>query len=300
MATSNDLLSLGFATNRQLFETFISEKQIAFDAPSSTYGSSDPLTSGTFAVFITTPDLNLNATTDKYLSTNNPFVNGAVLNCFKNKANFIKLFFNAAKSAPFQDINLDTNETGENWDGAKLTIAKSTINSRQSGTVSIQMAEYADAPVTNALNYWINYIDGVTKGHIVPTQSNVDNRILDYVCSIYVFAMKADYTTITHAAKYTGCFPTSVPASAGSGEVGKAEVTTVDATFAFTRYEFNTAGILEDFNRSAGGGSSESSLQYASMIGGRNEFKGGRAYLTINASKPVISSTQSTSSSITA
>lgn len=291
-ASSDEILKQVFANGKDLYESFISEKRIVLDAPNVNYGNSDPLTSGTFAVFITTPDLNLSDRAMTYLSSNNPFVNRGVISCFTQKQNFIRLLYNSVKNAPFADITLDTNEYGDNFDGAKITLPKSTVNSRQSNTVSLHFAEYASGAVTNSISFWINYIDGITKGHIEPLKSMVDNKIIDYACSIYVFALLPDYMTITHAAKYTGAFPISIPGTYASQEVGQSEIKTLDIPFAYSYYEYNTAAVIEDFNISARGGAASPSLEFASLRGGRGTFKGERAYLTFNTSGPFISPTR--------
>ena len=292
IASSDEILTDHYASGRDLFENFIQERKTVFDTPNINYGNTDPLTSGTFATFITVPDLNLNERTMSYLSKNNPFVTKAVLSSFIQKQNFIRLLFNAAKTAPFADISMDTNEYGENFDGGKITLPKSTMNSRQSNTVSIMFNEYALAQVTNTISFWVNYQDGVIKGHIEPLKAMVDNKIIDFAASIYVFAMLPDYSTITHAAKYTGAFPISIPGSYATQQIGQSDIKEIDIPFAYSYYEYNTAAVLEDFNISARGGSSQPSMEYASLRGGRGTFQGEKAYLVFNNSGPYISNTR--------
>lgn len=302
--TTKSIVSTQFESVKTMFEGFNTERKLTYaDTADEGYGSGDPLVNGTFHVFITVPDLNLDPRTKTgkanrgFLGIGSPFARLVLAEQLYQSGrlggNFIKLFSNTALNAPFQDINVDTSEVSENWDGIKLTIAKDHNASTQSGTLSLRLRELDGNPNINTLNIWHNYIIAVTKGMVSPSAKNLDNRILDYAASMYVFSLAADNTTINYAAKYSGVFPTGVPAAAGSNEMGgNSAVVELDVPFAFNFYETMNAAILEDFNRSSKymtTGGPDFSMAVAVAGRGDKNMQGNKAYLRFKGTIPYVS-----------
>lgn len=299
-SSTRSIIDKEFASVKTMFEGFnIDRKLVYANDNGHEYGSGDPSIHGTFFVFITVPDLNLEESVNRgALGIGNPFARHVLAEQLYRKGrlggNFIKLFTNTAMNAPFQDINLDNTEVSENWDGVKLTIAKNDVNSTQSGTVNLRLRELAGNPVLNTINIWHNYINAVVKGRISPTRANIDNRILDYASTIYVFTLGQDHTTIEYAAKYSGCYPASVPAAAGSNEIGDGHgPVELDVPFTFNFYESMNGVILEDFNRSSKfTPMGKPDLSMASVVGSRGELLGDHAYLAFQGNIPYITTTK--------
>lgn len=302
--STKNIIAEEFENVKTMFEGFNTERKLTYsDTDGGEYGSGDPSTHGSFAVFVTVPDLNLNDDANRgFLGIGNPFARHVLAEQLYRDgrlgSNFIKLFTNVALNAPFQDISVDTTEVSENWDGVKLVIAKDAVNSTQGGTVNLRLRELDGNPVLNTLAMWVNYTINVTKGMLTPSKYNVDNRVLDYASTIYVFGLAPDNTTIEYAAKYTGCFPTAIPAGAGNNSLGEAHgAVELDCPFTFNFYESMTGVILEDFNRSSKHQlTGESDLSMATAIGSRGELLGNHAYLKFKGSIPYITTEKGASS----
>lgn len=217
----------------------------------------DPASTGPFYVFVTTPDLNiLSESARKYHQIGTPVAPEEIAKLLTGGAGFIKMLTNLAEDFGVQDVSLDTYNVGEGWDGAKLTVPKSTLNSRQNGTLQIELLEYAGTPVTTLHRLWVDYIEAVTKGIISPKRDGaidyIIRRILDYACSVYYFSLLPDARTIEFGVRFTGCFPTAIPYTAWSGKIGGIDAVKVNIPYAFTYMEPMDPAIFTDFNKSAG------------------------------------------------
>lgn len=296
--STKNIVDAEFESVKTMFEGFNTDRKLLYSSTDGhgEYGSGDPAVHGAFHVFITVPDLNLADSKNRgYLGIGNPFARHVLAEQLYRSgrlgSNFIKLFSNTAQNAPYQDITMDTTEYGENWDGVKLTTAKSSINSTQGGTVNLRFRDLAGNPVLNTLSIWYNYVEGVTKGFIIPKREHMDNRILDYAASMYVFTLGPDNSTIEYVAKYTGVFPSGVPAAAGTAEAGgNNKIIEIDAPFTFNFYEAMTGVILEDFNMSSKyKPMGKPDLSLANNVGSRGDILGNHAYLQFNDSIPFVS-----------
>jgi hypothetical protein len=109
----------------------------------------------------------------------------------------IKLLTNLCESYSVSDIALDTHSIGEAWDGAKLVTPKSTLNSKQDGTLQLEFQEWSGLPITTLHRFWVDYIEAVTRGILSPkaNPNYILYRILDYACSIYAFQLLPDAST---------------------------------------------------------------------------------------------------------
>jgi hypothetical protein len=169
----------------------------------------------------------------------------------------IKMLTNLCESYGMSDIVLDIHTVGETWDGSKLVVPKSTLNSRQDGTLQLEFQEWSGTPVTTLHRIWVDYIEAVTKGTLLPKSDNginyVSARILDYACSIYAFQLQPDGSTIEFGVRFTGCFPTSEPLSQWGGKIGNSEGVKVSVPYAYSYMEAMDPAIFYEFNTSAAG-----------------------------------------------
>jgi len=215
----------------------------------------DPATTGPFYVFVLRPDLNLfgeNSDAQRYLSIGTPAAPRKLAEYLSGGTGLIPLLTNLCESYEAQDISLDVHTTGEGWDGAHQTVAKSTLHGRQDGRLSLAFQEWSGTPVTLLHKIWVDYIEAVKKGFLSPSQVNMNARILDYATSIYCFQLLPDARTIEFACRYTGAFPVAVPFSSWSGKIGGADTVKVTVPYAYSFYEAMDAYVINDFNSSIG------------------------------------------------
>jgi hypothetical protein len=216
----------------------------------------DPASTGPFYVFVTKPDTNiLSDAARKYFGIGQPTApeNIATLLTNGGASGVIKLLTNLCESYSVSDIALDTHSIGEAWDGAKLVTPKSTLNSKQDGTLQLEFQEWSGLPITTLHRFWVDYIEAVTRGILSPkaNPNYILYRILDYACSIYAFQLLPDASTIEFGVRFTGCFPTSIPLSQNSGKLGNSESIKVSVPYAYSYMEAMDPAIFYEFNTSA-------------------------------------------------
>lgn len=212
---------------------------------------SDPAATGPFYVFVTTPDLNLEPgdnTAKNFLALGTPSAPTPIAKLLQGGTGVIKLLTNVAESIAASDIVLDIHGIAESFDGAKLSTPRSTLNSRQDGTLQVEYQEWSGLPVTLLHKIWIDYIEGVTKGIIFPKNDYVTGRVLDYASSIYYFQCLPDASTIEFGVRFTGCFPTAVPLSPWNGRIGGSEAVKVSVPYSYSFMEAMDHAIFTEFN----------------------------------------------------
>ena len=261
-ATSTDLTAFYKKRNvtpAELLTTFNPQRLDPHGLGSEGIGG-DPAATGPFYVFVTKPDLNLaSANTKKFLGIGQPTAPANIANLLTGggASGVIKMLTNLCESYGMSDIVLDIHSIGETWDGSKLVVPKSTLNSRQDGTLQLEYQEWSGLPVTTLHRIWVDYIDAVTRGTILPKSDGATNyislRILDYACSIYAFQMQPDASTIEFGVRFTGCFPTAVPLSPWGGKLGTSEGIKVSIPYAYSYMEAMDPAIFYEFNTSAAG-----------------------------------------------
>ena len=216
----------------------------------------DPAATGPFYVFMTTPDLNLKTTEAKnVLGLGKPTAPDAIAKLLQGGTGLIPLITNMTESISASDLVLDIHSVGEGWDGSKLPVPKNTLNSRQDGTVLLDLMEWSGLPVTALHKIWVDYIESVSKGIVYPDAGYISRRELDYVCSIYYFQCMADARTIEFGVRFTGCFPTAVPFSPWNARIGAQDAVKVSVPYAYAYMEPMDNAIFEEFgNRYASNG----------------------------------------------
>ena len=217
----------------------------------------DAAESGLFYVFFTRPDINIanEKRVANVLGIGDPTAPRELAKLLTGGTGLIPLLTNCAENYSAQDLVMDTHTVGEGWDGARITMPRATLNSRQDGTLQIEFQEWTGLPVTLLTKIWVDYIDAVVKGLLPPNldagKNYIQRRVLDYACSIYCFQMRPDGREIQFGVKYTGCFPTAVPFSPFSGRIGASEGIKVTVPFAYSFMEPMDAAIFKDFEVNA-------------------------------------------------
>jgi hypothetical protein len=217
----------------------------------------DPASTGPWYVFVTRPDLNLSTdSAKKFLGIGQPTApdNIAAMLTGGGANSFIKMLTNLCDGYSVQDLVMDVHATGENWEGAKVSVPKSSLNSRQDGTLQLEYMELTGTPNTILHKIWFDYIEAVTKGLLNPkfdAPNYISKRMLDYAVSIYAFQMQPDGETIEFGTRWTGCYPVGVPYSVWGGKIGNSETIKIQVPYAYTYSEPMDGAIFYEFNTSA-------------------------------------------------
>ena len=164
---------------------------------------------------------------------------------------FIPLLSNTCiSSSGGQDISLETEETEGDLSGNKLQYAKGADSSFAPGEITLEFSDIYGSPVLHMMNMWVHYIHYLTKNYVKTWERYIMYRILDYTCSIYVFETDKDNSTILRWAKYTGCFPKSVPLGTIQHNIDTQPeaLRQLSIPFAYNRYEAMKPATLMDFN----------------------------------------------------
>jgi hypothetical protein len=258
MPTKSDIqgfLDGRFVSPSRLLDEFNPNRLQTFGLGADGIGSG-PAATGPFYIFFTCPDLNLDdEKTRTQLGLGKPTAPESIAKLLTGATGVIKLLTNTADSYSAQDITLDTSPIGETWIGAKLTVPKHTLSSRQDGSFQIDYVEYSGLPITLLHKIWVDYIEGVTNGLLQPKLTPTDyiyNRVLDYACSIYVFQLLPDAETIEFGMRLTGCYPTAIPFSSWTGRIGGVDAVKVSVPYSYSFMEPMDYRIFEEFNVSVG------------------------------------------------
>lgn len=155
---------------------------------------------------------------------------------------------NMIKSVPLTDLSLDTKEAWENPKGLKLTYGLTTYKSKWGGEISLNYYDTKNLFITNMIQMWVNYISLMKEGvaECMPKPKYMFD--LDYLGAIYVIVTEPDGQSISHWARYTGVFPTSVPWSSVNTEGSNHDIPEFSVSFKYQFYETNDVNILRDFN----------------------------------------------------
>ena len=231
-------------------------------------------------IFITKPRLNLVAEAGdsyrlnidnnaffKYLEGTNPEV--LEMLCDKSTVDssmFIKLLSNRYKGFETQDQVMRTKEMHETWKGYKLNQPISVINSVNGGSFSITYDEVNNSIITKIHKAWLDYIEKVRFGEVVPSADSVQNRELEYLSSLYYFSLTPDGETIQYWAKYVGLAPISAPYSSFGGDKGEIDSIKPSVQYAYSYKEDMEPDILLDFNKVSLGSSDMNNISVRNIL----------------------------------
>lgn len=180
-------------------------------------------------VFFTRPDLNIvsssTATSEigmlmyNMASFHAGIVAGLQLNprmsnaSFDNGHKFIPLLCNRCTGIDINDETLETKEIGDTYTGWKLNYGTTTIKSKTANSVTTSFFDDEQLSIYLTFKLWEEYINGVSRGIILPKDNYIKTKQLDYAISIYYFLCAEDGESIIFWTKFTGCIPTNIPSS---------------------------------------------------------------------------------------
>jgi hypothetical protein len=238
----------------------------------------DPLVTGYNYLFITAPDLPIDAAATSLiqgaptnakaiLERNRRMLGIAGSSMYTNDMvrtlagaagdQFIPLFTNRARSYTYSDEVLNTMDYAETWNRYKIVVGTSGKDARISGQLVVNYQEDQYLTIMKMHQLWFDYIEKAFLGECISggvllsdDMMNNQNRTIDYMSSIYMFSTLPDGETLTHWSKYTGILPSKNPWSEFTSEDGgKQEVKdSVPIEYQFTFREVMKLDILRDFN----------------------------------------------------
>jgi len=173
---------------------------------------------------------------------------------------FMKILTNMAENFDNMDNSLRTDTFVETFRGYKMQLPVDDIDSTTAGNFSISFTEIMGIPLTLLHKAWIDYIIGLRVGRLEPDDIYKKNRIIDYMCSVFYIELAPDGRTIEYFSKYTGVFPTNIPYSSFSWNIGEGKTKKLSIQYAYTYKEDLDPEILKDFEevtRSEGRGNSD-------------------------------------------
>lgn len=219
-------------------------------------------------IFFTRPDLNLYDPNTNYTSlvpglnqdqtfsllqrTDDQLLRTLTTKAFRANHDFNPFLSNKAESFETKDVVLKTTDYGETFTGYKVKYGKHSIESETADEINIMFTEDKDYRVYKIHKAWVDYISKVYRGEIYASNDNIRDCVLDYAASIYFFLCGPDGETVLFWSKYTGVFPTNIPASEAAwqkGKVGNSENFSISYAYAW-KEDFNPVTI-EEFNRNA-------------------------------------------------
>ena len=169
-----------------------------------------------------------------------------------SKHDFMLSLSNYAASFPLSDEYINSDTYGRTYTGYKIAYGKNNIESKTAGEITVSYSDDRNFHIYQLHRYWVEYINAVYRGEIAPKNSNIINKILDYVSACYYFLTAEDGETIIFWSKYYGVFPTTIPSnqySWGSGSV--VSNPTIDISYKYSfKEDFNPYTMLE-FNYNA-------------------------------------------------
>lgn len=139
---------------------------------------------------------------------------------------FMNVLFNDMRTGiDFNDIQINTIETGTNIDGIRLEYPMATKLSEGQQDFSADFLDTNNLEIYHWCKLYYEYEKRKLKGDITPTKSSTSaddaslytvNKILHDQFAAYKFIVDSDGTTILYWAKAYGVFPTMVPRQAMS------------------------------------------------------------------------------------
>lgn len=189
------------------------------------------------------PDFNLLLRTDPQL-----FVN---LQADQGYGNFIFPLTNRVRNFPTKDVVIKTRESAETSNDWKVMYGHRMNDSISADSVDLSFLDDRNLSVYKLLKIWVLYIHLVSIGELEPSRKSVRKRILDYAGSIYFFLTDETATNIKYWCKLVGAFPTNIPSSAFSWDIGTFKQNEYSVSFQYFKKD-ESPSVITDFNKICG------------------------------------------------
>ena len=169
------------------------------------------------------------------------------------ESSFMLTLSNKVTNFSLNDEFINEGVSGKTYTGTQIAYGKDISESRSVNNLSISFKDDKYLHVYQLHRLWLEYISGVYRGTISPTQNTITEKILDYAGAIYYIITGADGETILYWEKYYGIFPTNISTDALNWDIEK-----IISNPAFTvtyRYSIRNSydpAILTEFNQNSG------------------------------------------------
>lgn len=198
-----------------------------------------------------------------------------LLDCLNNRLPktpaIIPFLTNRFKSFDPKDTSLKTKNFGETPRGNRLMLPGSLIDSIGPDQFTVTFEETSNLDITKLHKVWTEYIYNVSIGEFYPNPEDVQNRVIDYLCSMYYMTLRPDGRTIEYFCKYTGVAPLNVNYSVFGHRRGDfAGNMEVSIPYMYNYKEDMTVDIIMDFNKSLG--SRDRHAWVAQIVSSSNDF----------------------------
>lgn len=221
-------------------------------------------------VFITRPDLNIvnwnrggyggtltdQAATDPIFQEahkDHRILLRSLSSSLSSEHDFIPVLSPRIESLQLSDVSLRTSSMVQPATGYETTYAGNAIESTTSCSFDITFRDDNGYRIMKLFHYWVHYIDMLYQGKISPKSTYVKNNVYDYMVSVYKFDCGPDGSTIIYYEKYTGVFPTGLPLSSLSFNLGGSPENKISIPFRGQHLGALDPFILRDFNRNSTG-----------------------------------------------
>ena len=156
---------------------------------------------------------------------------------------------NFSNSFSLNDEFIENNTYGTTFTGYKIAYGKNNISSKTAGNFTITYSDDRNFHIYQLHRLWVEYINGVFRGTIVPLVADVFNKILDYTSAVYYILTAEDGETIIFWSKYYGVFPTTIPAGQYSWAAGNIITNpTIDIEYQYSFKEDFNPYTINEFN----------------------------------------------------
>lgn len=227
-------------------------------------------------VFITRPEMNLLGTDKSYALNADPGKNLSAENYGDNRLQylyamnpeivhmlssdysdyhqFIPYLQGRTESLQLPDYQIRTSDFTIPFYSYKYTYPTVTNESITGGTFDITFREDSDLRITKMFQFWVYYQDAIMKNKMSPDRYHLINNYYDFMCSVYEMVCDPTSERLLYWAKYTGCFPTSVPISNLSHNLRSTVDNKVSVTFNYMMVECLEPRVIQDFNENSSQG----------------------------------------------
>ena len=118
--------------------------------------------------------------------------------------------------------------------------------------INCMFRDYPGSPILAMIDFWTQYMAGLTDGSIQQYADAIDLNRMDYTVSIYRFLMDRTQRNIVRWAKCTGCYPVSPPSGVcfnlNESEFMVEAASSINVPFKANRIEYDDPVILKEFN----------------------------------------------------
>lgn len=164
----------------------------------------------------------------------------------------IPLTNNLVSLSGWPDPVVETETTEGGFFSEDMTIAKGSDRLNRTYDLTLTFRDIQGGFILALLYMWIRYIELVVRGDTVAYADDINNRRVNYTCSIYRFIMDPSRQFITKWSKATGCFPKSIPVgnvfNFGDGEKFITSSAQYSVNFVANKVEIFDPIIFRDFN----------------------------------------------------